>query len=375
MRTTVFSRKLCAPLLLCALISLGASLSGPPAQAQASPQSRGTVGDTARFFQFQANPLLLSAAHRRASLVESIPFWSSIFAYNGITYPYQMVGTDPSADPAITQVRTEIIPLTLVFSNGTSFDGSTRVQSTLQSPLFTTASYTSGSTQYVDAIQRAQWWKYVANEDYHVLLEGPQVYPAVTINVPANVGSVAPNRHTHQPQGLIDLNWFDASIQGLITSLGLSPRTFPIFLTTNTFLYQGTTSSCCIIGYHNALPSTNAQGKTVIQTYTWGSYTDPGMFGAPIQDINALSHEIAEWASDPFTDNITPTWSVPSQPQYGCSNALEVGDPLVGVSFNVNGYHPQDEAFFSWFAKQVPSVGLQGQFTYLGKFSGPSPTC
>jgi hypothetical protein len=312
---------------------------------------------------------------KRSSLVESIPFWSSLFAYQGLTYPYQMVGSDPAAGGATTRFRTELIPLKVVFSNGAGFNGATRVQSTLNSPLFNTASYTSGSTQYADAIQRAEWWKYVSHEDYHILLGPPQVHPTVTINVPANVGSVGPNRHTGQPEGLIDINWFDPSIQGLITSLQLSPRTFPIFLTSNTFLYQGTTSNCCIIGYHNALPSTNAQGKTVIQTYAWGTYNDPGMFRVPIQDINALSHEIAEWANDPFTDNIIPTWSVPGQPQYGCSNVLEVGDPLVGANFTVNGYHPQDEAFYSWFAKQVPSVGINGQFTYLGKFSSPSPTC
>jgi hypothetical protein len=130
-----------------------------------------------------------------------------------------------------------------------------------------------------------------------------------------------------------------------------------------------------MVGYHNALPTTNAQGKTVIQTYAWGTYNDPGMFSVPVQDIMALSHEISEWYNDPFVDNVIPTWRVPGAPQYGCSNGLEVGDPLVGVTFTVNGYHPQDEAFFSWFAKQVPSVGIAGQFTYLGMFSGPSPTC
>jgi hypothetical protein len=373
-RTLLFGRKTLTFLLLCALIALSAFTFIPHTRAQA-PRFTGKIGDTARFYQFQANPAITSVTHKRSDLIDTIPFWSSLFAYKGLTYPFQMVGTDPSIGSATTSVQTEIIPLNFVFSNGANFDGNTRVDDTLNSPLFAQASYTSGTTQYGDAMQRAQWWKYVSDEDYHVWLDHPDVYQTATVKVPASAGTVGPNPHTGQPEGLIDVAWFDSQIQGLITSLGLSPQTLPIFLTSNTFLYLGDPSTCCIIGYHNALPTTNAQGKTVIQTYAWGTYNDPGMFSVPVQDIMALSHEISEWYSDPFVDNVVPTWSVPGAPQYGCSNGLEVGDPLVGVTFTVNGYHPQDEAFFSWFAKQVPSVGINGQFTYLGTFSGPTPTC
>lgn len=374
MGTLLFGRKTLTFLLLCALISLSAFAFISNTRAQA-PRFTGRVGDTARFYQFQASPTITSATHKRSSLIDTIPYWSSLFAYKGLTFPYQMVGTDPDAGPATTSVRTEIIPLNFVFPDGTNFDGNTRVDDTLNSPLFTQASYTSGTTQYADAMQRAEWWKYVSDADYHVWLDQPDVSQTVTIKVPASAGSVGLNPHTGQPEGLIDLSWFDPQIQSLITSLGLSPQTLPIFLTSNTFLYVGDPSTCCLIGYHNALPATNAQGKTVIQTYVWGTYNDPGMFTVPVQDINALSHEIAEWYNDPFVDNAVPTWTVPGAPQYGCSNGLEVGDPLVGVTFTVNGYHPQDEAFFSWFAKQVPSVGIDGQYTYLGTFSGPTPTC
>ncbi len=373
-RKLLFSRKPLVLLFLCVLIALSTLAFNPGTQAQ-SPQFKGKIGDTAKFYTFKAKPAIQSATHKRSTLIDTIPYWSSLFAYKGLTYPYQMVGTDPSAGSAITRVPTEIIPLNLVFSNGINFDGTTRVEATLKSPLFNDASYSSGETQYGDAIQRAEWWKYISHSSYHVLLGWPEVYPTVTVNVPANVGSVGANPRTGQPEGLIDISWFDPQIQGLITSLGLSPQIFPIFLTTNSFLYQGNPSQCCIIGYHNALPSTNAQGQTVIQTYTWSTYNDPDMFRVPIQDINALSHEIAEWYNDPFIDNVVPRWSVPGAPQYGCSNTLEVGDPLVGVTFTVNGYHPQDEALYSWFAKQVPSVGIHDQYTYMGTFSGPTPTC
>jgi hypothetical protein len=73
------------------------------------------------------------------------------------------------------------------------------------------------------------------------------------------------------------------------------------------------------------------------------------------------------------------TWSVPSEPQYGCSDVLEAGDPLVGTEFNVslNGrtYHPQDEAFLPWFSRTSPSTSLNGLYTYLGTFTTYSPSC
>ena len=101
-----------------------------------------------------------------------------------------------------------------------------------------------------------------------------------------------------------------------------------------------------------------------------------GGFG---EDVSALSHELSEWLNDPpFTNNKVPSWMVPSQPQYGCSNALETGDPLVGVVFTVHGFsnsHLQDEAFFSWFARQSPSIAINGLYTYLGTFKTYSPHC
>ena len=87
----------------------------------------------------------------------------------------------------------------------------------------------------------------------------------------------------------------------------------------------------------------------------------------------ALSHEIAEWCNDPFGSNVVPPWEV--LPEYPCNALLEVGDPVVGVAFSENGYHLQDEAFLSWFARQVPSVGMGGRYTYLGTFTAPPPIC
>ena len=38
-------------------------------------------------------------------------------------------------------------------------------------------------------------------------------------------------------------------------------------------------------------------------------------------------------------------------------------------------YHLQDAAFLSWFARQSPSIGYGGRYTFLGTFTTPSPPC
>jgi hypothetical protein len=91
-----------------------------------------------------------------------------------------------------------------------------------------------------------------------------------------------------------------------------------------------------------------------------------------------LSHEVSEWLHDPFISNTVPPWESPlplSSGFYGCSSLLETGDAVSDAAFEVNGYQLQDEAFLSWFAHQAPSIGIGGQYSYLGTFTQPSPLC
>jgi len=62
-----------------------------------------------------------------------------------------------------------------------------------------------------------------------------------------------------------------------------------------------------------------------------------------------------------------------------CTSGLEVGDPLAGTNFTdtVGGftYHPQELAFFSWFYRQSPSLGVHGWYSDQGTFRTPSTDC
>lgn len=312
-----------------------------------------------------------SAAISNSGGGSRIQTWSSSFSYAGKTYPYTMVGTNPSAGPATTTITSEIIPVNVTFPTGTgsvTFSGRSRVNSTTQSPLFQPAKFTSGFTQYGDAMQRQEFWNVIpttsSGKQYHVLLSKPTVLPTATLTVPPGKGVVAVTS-TGVIIGLADYTWWTNVVQKLLNEYNIQPNTFPIILSSNVLLYIGTPSNCCVIGFHGTTTTTIGSH----QTFAWASYTDPGIFSVPIDDINALSHEVEEWLNDPYTNNTVPEWNVPNEPQYGCQNILEVGDPLVGVAFVVNGYHPQDVASFSWFARLSPSLNQNGLYSYLGTFT------
>jgi len=346
----------------------------------------------------------------------TIPYFRSTFTdpTNGVTYPYTMVGTNPANGDATTTVPTVIIPFNFVFINSpianNSLDGTTKATLTAQSPLFqvadigTAASSTASApppppvatagrtvnepsdvTQVGDAIYRAQWGN--TSSGYHVLLGQPTVLPTVTITVPKNQGFMIVGSVSGRRIGLMDIHWFANQLNNTMRSYHISPTVLPIFLLYNTFLYDTTPANCCVLGFHGATTSLNGNGKQQVQTYMFGSYSDAGIFGRKpgdsisyIQDIHGLSHEVQEWLDDPFVNNAVNPWLTPTAPQYGCTRALETGDPVVGFGFSVAmpnsvTYHPEDEVHYSWFARENPSRAEQGYYTYLNNFAGVANGC
>jgi len=159
-----------------------------------------------------------------------------------------------------------------------------------------------------------------------------------------------------------------------------------------------------------------SNGNTPVRTMIWAPYNSPGLFARPnggnywaFQDIDTLSHEISEWANDPFADNFVQPWPfVPPAPQFGCSNLLETGDPVGDAGFaigtnafrqgpNPNGtqsadgyYHPEDEVTLPWFMRVSPNLVSEptqtpspeiGRYTFMGSLdqfaglTGPAPAC
>jgi len=354
-------------------------------------------------------------------------FGSTLNPSNGVIYGYNMVGADPNncsgADCDVT-IEADITPL-IINIDGLTFDGNDVLAATLASPQFANNDYgttpfaTNDATfltrgaggllsqldagnqlQLQDATMRAQFNK-IGSSNYHVRLH-PNVLPAVTINVPNNQGVLL-----QSGRGVIfadvDIGWWAAQIKNLTNSA--DPTHLPVYLTNSVLLYFGNDIfNCCVIGFHGAHAVSGASkgygktnGNAPIQTFAWASYLTPGIYARPnggiawaLQDIHALSHEIAEWADDPFVNNKVEPWLTPTAPQYGCTGVLETGDPVVGIGFakgtnnylqgpNPNGtqsadgfYHPEDEVFLPWFMRTAPnniSEPTQSASTNVGRYT------
>ena len=362
-------------------------------------------------------------------------FSTALNPLDSTTFGFNMVGQDPALQQSTT-VTVDITPLT-VNTGGLTFNGSDVLSPTLSSPVFTNNDYTSTpfvsdptvtkgfransaslspgntSNQLEDATMRSQFNK--QGTGYHLILN-PVVHPAITIDVQAEQGTLIQTARG-VVAGDIAVKWWSSRIQNLNNSLSYAdPTHLQLYLTDNVMLFVGPNPlSCCIIGFHGASEvvghgsgSTHGNGNQPIQTFAWASYVTPGFFNPQrawtLQDIDPLSHEIAEWADDPFINSFVQPWTSPAIAPM-CSNILETGDPVVGVGFTKeantfrqgptpNGtqvadgfYHPEDEALLPWFMRLNPSPaqlaqsGTNGRYTFMGDlnpfpvFHAAPPAC
>jgi hypothetical protein len=431
-------RKLALPLIVVAAVVAFAASAASGSSAKSQPQQ---IDDSSL--------KALTTTEGGATVLpttKTVPHWfgQTVNPDDGVTYGYNMVGADPnncSGTACSTTIQADITPIN-VNVGGYTFNGTDVLAATLASPVFQGNDYGStpfatagasnvprgpggvlsqgdagNSLQLEDATMRAQFNKTGASP-YHVIFN-PSVQPAVTINVPSNQGTVIASG-----RGVLgaDINilWWSAQIKNLETTA--DPTHLPIYLTDNVFLHEGKDIfNCCVIGYHGTKASgtgngsANGNGNQPVQTFAWASYVRPGFYSRPnggtdwaLQDIHALSHELSEWADDPFVNNWVEPWLTPTAPQYGCTNILETGDPVVGIGFaqgtntfaqgpNPNGtqsadgyYHPEDEVFLPWFMRTAPNTVSEptqtvstnvGRYTLMGDlnpfagFRAPATGC
>jgi hypothetical protein len=309
--------------------------------------------------------------------------WTNNF--NGV--PFTMVGTDPIKGGAgTTSVAVEIIPVNLSFSlanvvmsaqSAACGDNTGIVTRITNSPLFTINTWSDtgvviGQTQYPDAFQRANFWSIVSavSPNYHVMLQPVSVSPAVTAEVPLNsLLQANPNPLCPQPIAAVPIGFMDSIVQNTVATQQITADTLPIFITYNTafLLPNGGT----FLGYHRT------QGN---QTYIVASYNDPGfnLFSYDVADVAVLTHELGEWLDNPLGVNTVPSWGqIGIQPI--CGDSLEVGDPLTTSIYPMATptftYHLQELAYFSWFARNSPSLALNGRYSTRGTFVSPAPPC
>ena len=353
---------------------------------------------------------------RGKSSMSSLPLfiYQVTSSRDGNSYTGVMVGSNPFQGGGVSETPTFIVPLIFVLHRvGVSFDRKTLIIGTApgkttfdptvaddaclkapndvplaifeQSPIFNSASFNFGGTgvgdtQYIDAVQRANFWDVEDRGHYHLLLSNVRTLDPIRINVPDDRGTTLPQSDflSCGPLGIVDGNFLDSKLTNEVLSRlapkGVNASNLPIFLMYNVVLGYPATNlgTCCVLGYHGA-------ANTPVQTYAPIDFDTTGLFG-PIGDTYMAAHEVGEWANDPFGNNPTPAWGHTGQAG-GCQTNMEVGDPLTGTapisiaSSNGFTYRLQELAFFSWFYG-APSIGVNGWFSNNGTFlTDAGPVC
>jgi len=351
-----------------------------------------------------------------ALLGSAIPTYSYsvVSPVDGKTYSGQIIGVNPSVRPAhATVIPVIVIPVRLIFQYSSSkfiFDptvgdpgclgtGRTALSLTQESPLFNDTRYVFGgtnvgNTQYIDAFQRANFWKEVSASGggiYHTLLGfTPMPLQTVTVSsansgtpngtvfsLPGECGTNSGVVNAPGLLGVMNLDFFNVTTLSLMRKLGVTPDSFVLFLLYNAAMAQGNptfSGNCCILGYHTI---TGAQ--TGLQTYGVASFEGRNQTQFEgVADTSVLSHELGEWINDPGSQSATPPWG---QLPF-CSSVYEVGDPLNQTLMpevkmpNGFTYHLQELAFFSWFYRISPSDGVNGWYSNNGTFmTSAGPIC
>ena len=371
--------------------TVGALALVTPAAVASQPRVRRFHAGAARYFT-PRHTAAQNAAITRAAAKAPVPLFTKSIKDGTSNFTYTMVGKDPSvaqANPSTT-ITTVLVPLKIHFSDGNTWDPSaanncdtaTALARTQKSPVFVAQAWKAGAAplgtaQYVDAVQRAQYYTYTKpgaiNPGYHVKLK-LTTHAEVTVNVP--LGSSAEESTAGCGNGLlggVSFQWFDSYLQNtLIPTIPNATTVFPLFLVENVVWYDTIPTQCCILGWHNAYTPGGH-----FQSYGVADYDNSGAFTGSA-DVSALTHEVSEWMNDPNTVNPTKPWGHIGQ-QTGCQTNLETGDPLSGtvIQDKINGktYNLQELAFVSWFYHQKPSTGVNGWYSSGGTFKKAAKAC
>lgn len=335
---------------------------------------------------------------------QTIPLasFSFVAGRDGATYTDTIVGTNPFSDQSTTTINVVLVPL-IVKIGATIFDptandnciaGATTspLAAVQQSPVFQNVTFDGGTgdghgaimdgagvgtTTYLDAFRRAEFWGVVQGTNYHTLFQVTTA-PAWTVKFTDVGGGRIVNAPCGQ-FGVLPSKGLRSYIQKTIIpgTPAITPTTFAIFLMQNVVTTSNPSLTCgeCSIGFHTAFGSP-------VQTYAVAEYDTNGYF-SQVKDVSILAHEIAEWLDDPLYNNVTPAWGHIGEFPVSCQTVWENGDPALYTLFpgirmpNGITYNPQELVFWDWFysARGKNLYGAGGSFSNHGSFSVPALGC
>ncbi len=340
----------------------------------------------------------------------AVPNFTRTYNTAGTDYSYTVVGADP-AKGGTTTIPTVLVPITLTIEapmdaagKKAVLDASSDVARVIGSPIFARYPFASGTTQYTDAIMRADFHQEAA-KDWHTLLGKPKVVP-LKIDVPIGKGYVLTSRKTGRMLAMVDVLFMQQEIFKQLPKEDAGAGKLVIAMTKNVTYYTSEDATeCCSWGTHGV--DTTQEFR---QPFVLGSYLDPHTVEDD-SDVQPLTQQLAQWFRDPLHEpalrvhrgmvppgNIFPSWMrvPPPSPTELPTDNSDCGGTALAVDLflndptdtnwknrtpsskpflaNVGGmsYHLQNVALLSWYTGASSAAYT---FPDTNALRGPSKPC
>ncbi|MGC1785057.1 MAG: hypothetical protein WA708_21260 [Acidobacteriaceae bacterium] len=318
----------------------------------------------------------LIAQNAPSSAPTALPTFTRSFTAGGKQYSVVVAGRDPAVG-GTTIIPTLLVPVSLAFDGYRDASGerlvlnpTADVSKVAQSPIFQKYNFATGTTQYGDAVQRAEFYKEASAKNgkaaWHTLLGQPRIAPAIQIQIPAADGYLLTSKRTGHSLAIVDLEFVQKELFQQLAQANLRTDTLVIAVTKNTMFYPlNDATVCCSWGAHGVHLNPSGPSLSPAQPFILGTYLDSGVVPR-YSGIQTLSEQLVEWMNDPLhgTDtNRFPAWRNPP-PNNSCGgrgegSAYRFAEPTDSASMSnatqvtMHGtvYHLANVALLPWFTK------------------------
>ena len=341
----------------------------------------------------------------------SLPTFTSTATVAGTNYTYTLLGGDP-AKGGTTTIPTVLVAITLTIDAPMDADGRKAVldagpiaRQVIRSPIFADFPFASGTTQYGDALMRADFHAENASGDWHTRLGQPKLVP-LKIEVPIGRGYVLTSKKTGHMLAMVDLRFMQQEIFAHLAKDAIPPGALLLAVVRDTTYYVNSDATqCCHWGAYGVDTSAGAR-----QPFVLGTYLDPNVVDVDA-DVQPITQQLARFFRDPLHDplyraargapspgNAFPAWmKVPAktdteQPRQNSAsggsgiaslgndptdvnwkNTVQASKPFVAAVSGVS-YHLQNVALLQWYNQSAAPTSLQHAYSFpdVGALSEPA---
>ena len=305
----------------------------------------------------------------------SLPTFTSHATVAGTNYTYTLLGNDPAKGGTTTiptvlaAIKLTIQPRMDAAGNKAVLDAGPVANQVIASPIFADYQFASGTTQYADAVMRADFHEQGGSGDWHTRLGQPKVI-TVNIDVPVGRGYVLTSKKTGRMLAMVDLRFMQQELFKQLPKDAVTAGTLLLAVARDTTYYvNADATQCCHWGTYGVDTSAGAR-----QPFVLGTYLDPNVADVDA-DVQPIAQQLARFFRDPLHDPLyrgargapVPGNAFPAWTKVPARTALEQprqNSAAGGSGIASGGNDPTDTNWKNAVQASAPFVATVGSVSY-----------